>query len=109
GSDPQTGTLRWTLDSLYLWEGAPLVPIVLGLFALPELADLAIVRTSIAAGSKQLETSVSGMIHGTKDCFTHWWLVVRCSWIGAFLGAVPGIGASIIDWIAYGHALRTEK
>ena len=22
GSDPQTGTLRWTLDSLYLWEGA---------------------------------------------------------------------------------------
>ena len=25
------------------------------------------------------------------------------------LGAVPGIGAAVIDWIAYGHALRSEK
>ena len=57
GSDSQTGTLRWTMDSLYLWEGAPLVPIVLGIFALPELADLAISRTTIAPGSKQLSTS----------------------------------------------------
>src|SRR3954447_3303844 len=47
GSDPQTGTLRWTFDSLYLWEGVPLLPLVLGLFALPELCDLAIARTSI--------------------------------------------------------------
>ncbi|MBX9738859.1 MAG: tripartite tricarboxylate transporter permease [Beijerinckiaceae bacterium] len=109
GSDPQTGTLRWTLDSLYLWEGAPLVPIVLGLFALPELCDLAISRTSIAPGSKQLSTSTAGMIQGARDCFTHWWLVVRCSWLGAALGAVPGIGGAIVDWLAYGHALKTEK
>ena len=26
GSDPQTGTLRWTMDSLYLWDGLPLTP-----------------------------------------------------------------------------------
>ena len=25
------------------------------------------------------------------------------------MGAIPGIGASVIDWISYGHALRTEK
>lgn len=109
GSDPQTGTLRWTLDSLYLWEGAPLVPIVLGLFALPELADLAISRTAIAPGSKQLATSTSGMVQGAKDCFKHWWLVLRCSWLGATLGAVPGISGAIVDWLAYGHALKTEK
>jgi len=34
---------------------------------------------------------------------------VRIALLGAALGAVPGIGASIIDWIAYGHAARTEK
>lgn len=107
GSDPQTGTLRWTLESLYLWEGLPLVPVVLGLFALPELCDLAIARTSIAASSKY--DVKAGMWQGAKDCFTHWWLVLRCSWIGSALGAVPGIGASIIDWVAYGHAVRTEK
>ena len=27
GTDPQTGTLRWTMDSLYLWDGVPLVPL----------------------------------------------------------------------------------
>src|SRR5260370_1034573 len=42
GTDPQTGTLRWTMDSLYLWEGLPIVPVTLGIFALPELCDLGI-------------------------------------------------------------------
>jgi len=77
GSDPQTGTLRWTLDTLYLWEGPPLVPIVLGLFALPELADLSIARTAIAGDMTR--TDRRGMWQGAKDCFDHWWLVLRCS------------------------------
>ncbi|MDP2358108.1 MAG: tripartite tricarboxylate transporter permease [Beijerinckiaceae bacterium] len=107
GSDPQTGTLRWTLDTLYLWEGLPLVPAVLGLFALPELCDLAIQRTSI---TKDLKFNPrEGMLQGAKDAVRHWWLVLRCSWIGAGFGAVPGIGSSVIDWLAYGHAARTEK
>jgi len=107
GTDPQTGTLRWTLGSLYLWDGLPLVPAVLGLFALPELCDLAIKRAAIATHSKfDVRT---GMWRGAKDVFENWWLVLRCSWIGAGLGAIPGIGGSVVDWIAYGHAIRTEK
>jgi TctA family transporter len=108
GTDPQTGTLRWTLGSLYLWDGLPLVPAALGLFALPELCDLAIKRTSIAAGGAKFDVK-TGMLLGAKDAVRHWWLVLRCSWIGAGLGAVPGIGGSVVDWIAYGHAVRTEK
>ena len=107
GSDPQTGTLRYTFDTLYLWEGAPLTAIILGLFALPELADLAISRTAIAGN--MAKTDKYGMIQGAKDCFKHWWLILRCSWIGAALGAVPGIGGAVVDWVAYGHAARTEK
>jgi TctA family transporter len=107
GSDPQTGTLRYTFDTLYLWEGAPLTSIVLGFFALPELADLAISRTAISGNLAK--TDKSGMWQGAKDCFVHWWLILRCSWLGAALGAVPGIGGAIVDWLAYGHAVRTEK
>jgi TctA family transporter len=107
GSDPQTGTLRWTLGSLYLWDGLPIVPVTLGLFALPELADLAIARRSIAADAKF--DARTGQFQGMKDAIHHWWLVVRVSWIGAALGAIPGIGSSVVDWIAYGHAARTEK
>ena len=107
GSDPQSGTMRWTFGTLYLFDGLPLVPLILGIFALPELCDLAVARTSIAAtGAYDIK---SGMLQGARDCFRHWWLVLRCSWIGAALGSVPGIGGSVIDWLAYGHAIRTEK
>lgn len=108
GSDPQTGTLRWTMGELYLWDGLPLVPVTLGIFALPELADMAIARRSIAVSGEKLD-SRSGQWEGVKDTFRNWWLVVRCAWLGASLGAVPGLGAAVIDWIAYGHAARTEK
>src|SRR5215469_631201 len=78
GSRSQSGTLRWTFDWLYLWDGVPLVPATLGVFALPELCEL-------------------------------WWLVLRCGALGTALGAIPGIGSAVIDWIAYGYAQRTEK
>jgi TctA family transporter len=106
GTDPQTGTQRWTFDSLYLWEGVRLIPIVLGLFALPELCDLAVARSAISGGRIDVQR---GTWQGARDCFRHWWLVLRCSWIGAFFGAIPGVGGSVIDWLAYGHAARTER
>jgi TctA family transporter len=108
GTDPQSGTLRWTMDTLYLWDGLPLVPVTLGVFALPELCDLAIGRMAVVAEGKMIDTK-TGMFLGIKDCLTHWFLILRCSWIGAAMGAIPGIGVAVIDWIAYGHALRTEK
>src|SRR5215475_13250880 len=108
GTDPQSGTLRWTFNSLYLWDGLPLTPLLLGVFALPELCDLLIGRTAIAA-----DTSVAniykGQWQGVVDCMKHWWLILRCSWIGGGIGSIPGISASVVDWLAYGHALKTEK
>ena len=108
GTDPQSGTLRWTMDTLYLWDGLPLVPLTLGIFALPELCDLAIGRMAVVQEGQTLDTK-TGMLLGVQDCMQHWFLILRCSWIGAAMGAIPGIGASVIDWISYGHALRTEK
>ena len=109
GSDPQTGTLRWTMDSLYLWEGLPLVPLTLGIFALPELCDLLVSRTAVVQSGSVETNNWRGLWQGSRDCFTNWWLVLRCAWIGSVIGAIPGISASVIDWISYGHALKTEK
>ena len=108
GSDPQTGTLRWTFDSLYLWDGLPLTPMLLGVFALPELCDLLITRLAIAKGGEKVNV-YKGQWQGVKDCLDNKWLIVRCSWIGSAVGAIPGLGGSVIDWLAYGHALKTEK
>src|SRR3982751_3063955 len=80
GSDPPTGTLRWTFDSLYLWDGLPITPVLLGLFALPELCDLLIARVAIAQGVDKKDI-YKGQWQGVKDCFDNWWLIVRCSWI----------------------------
>ncbi|MGH6767993.1 MAG: tripartite tricarboxylate transporter permease [Xanthobacteraceae bacterium] len=109
GTDPQSGTLRWTFNSLYLWDGLPLVPALLGLFALPELCDLLITRTAIAANAPITKDIYKGQWQGVKDCWQNWWLIVRCSWIGGGIGSIPGIGSSVLDWLAYGHALKTEK
>ena len=108
GSDPQTGTLRWTFNSLYLWDGMPLTPMLLGIFALPELCDLLISRLAIAKGGEKMNV-YKGQWQGVKDCYDNIWLILRCSWIGGGIGAIPGIGGSVIDWLAYGHALKTEK
>src|SRR6185503_4790458 len=108
GAGTQTGTLRWTFDWLYLFDGVPLIPVTLGLFALPELADLAINRRKITAHATA-DVSVSSQWEGVKDVFRNWWLCLRCSAMGTMLGAIPGIGSSVIDWIVYGYAKRTEK
>ena len=109
GSDPQTGTLRWTFNSLYLWDGLPLTPMLLGVFALAELCDLLISRLAIATGGAEKQSVYKGQWQGVKDCYDNIWLILRCSWIGGGIGAIPGIGGSVIDWLAYGHALKTEK
>ncbi|HEX2255375.1 MAG TPA: tripartite tricarboxylate transporter permease, partial [Afifellaceae bacterium] len=106
GADPQTGYARWTFDQLYLWGGVPLVPVTLGLYAIPEVVDLAIRGTRIAdvPGSK-----IKGVVAGMRDTFRNWFLVLRCSTLGVWIGFIPGLGSQVVDWFAYGHALQTEK
>ncbi|HEY4891347.1 MAG TPA: tripartite tricarboxylate transporter permease, partial [Reyranella sp.] len=108
GSRSESGTLRWTFDTLYLYDGLPLVPMTLGLFAMPELCELAVARKRIA-GMHAGEIDLSSQWEGVRDVGRHWWLVLRCSILGTGLGAIPGIGSSVIDWIAYGYAQRSEK
>jgi TctA family transporter len=107
GTNVETGQMRWTGGSLYLQDGIPLVPIILGIFALPELCDLAIRRTAIA--DNVVFSSREGMRKGVADSLRNWFLVLRCGGLGAVLGAVPGITGAVTDWIAYGHALQTSK
>ena len=51
----------------------------------------------------------AGRLQGIKDAFIHWWLVVRSSIVGVWVGIIPGLGSSVADWFAYGHALQTCK
>src|SRR5271168_3801230 len=97
GSRSESGTLRWTFDTLYLYDGVPLVPATLGLFAMPELCELAVGRKKIA-GDHAGNIDLSSQWEGVRDVGRHWWLVLRCSILGTGLGAIPGIGSAVIDW-----------
>ena len=106
GMDPQAGILRWGFGQIYLWDGLHLVPVTLGVFAIPEIVDLAIKGTRIADVPQQ---AIRGVTTGIRDVFRHWFLVMRCSALGVWVGFIPGLGASVVDWFAYGHAAQTEK
>lgn len=104
GQSPGTATLRYVFGQLYLWEGIRIVPAVLGLFAIPELVDLAVHRTSIA---RRDVGALGGLRQGFADVLEHRWLALRCSVIGIVTGVAPGIGGNGAQWIAYGHAVQS--
>jgi TctA family transporter len=106
GVDPQTGSLRYTFGSLYLWDRLDLVPVVVGLFAIPEIVDLAVRGTSIAGGATG---KLTGVMEGVRDAFRHIWLVTRCSLIGVYFGILPVLGANVAQWISYAHAVQGLK
>src|SRR3972149_2462315 len=108
GLDPQAAIERFTLGQLYLWEGVAIVPLIIGLFAMPEIIDLAVRGTSIA-GELPQANFCSGVLEGVKDTFRHFWLTVRCSLAGTFIGIMPGLGGSVAQWIAYGHAAQSAR
>jgi TctA family transporter len=105
GLDPISGIQRYTFGMLFLWDGIGLVPVTLGLFAIPEIIDLAIVATSI---SREKVGKLGGVMEGIKDTFRHIWLVIRCSLLGTYIGVIPGMGGAVSQWLAYAHAVQSS-
>jgi putative tricarboxylic transport membrane protein len=106
GLDPQSGMPRYTLGMAKLWDGIGLVPVTVGLFAIPEIVDLWIRGTSIA---EKRVGKLGGVGQGIRDTFTHWRITVRCSLIGTFIGIIPGLGSGVSQWMAYAHAIQSAS
>jgi putative tricarboxylic transport membrane protein len=109
GLDSSSGIPRYTFGQLELWDGIDLVPLVVGLFGGAEVLQLMLSRKSIAQRPDTGAMKVSGVGRGIRDAFGHWWLVIRSSAIGVGLGVIPGMGGSVSQFIAYGHAQATSK
>jgi len=108
GYQPTTGIERFTFGNLYLYDGIPLIPLVLGLFGVSEMLALA-----ISGGSISRKTAITLGWHdvrrGIKDAFSNWPLVIRSQFIGFFVGMIPGLGGSTATFVAYGQAKFTSK
>ena len=106
GEGASSGDLRMSsYDFPYLTDGLKLVIVGLGIFAIPEIISLLRQDRAIS----QEPQLGGGWIDGVKDWFANIWLSVRCSIIGVVVGVIPGLGGSVVDWIAYGHAVQTTK
>ncbi|MDJ0686863.1 MAG: tripartite tricarboxylate transporter permease [Alphaproteobacteria bacterium] len=100
------GSLRMaTYDIPYLTDGLKLVIVGLGIFAVPEIVALLRRDRSIAEDARL----GAGWGAGVRDWFANKWLSVRCSLIGVLVGVIPGLGGSVVDWIAYGHSVQSTK
>jgi len=107
GFDRITGTFRFIFGTLYLFDGVQLVPLTLGLFAVPEMIRLAMTGGTIA--KTEMVMSMRGVLQGVKDVVHHWSLWLRCTLGGFIIGVIPGVGAMAATFMAYAHAKQSSK
>ncbi len=103
-----TGSPRFTFGILQLYDGIDVIAVILGLFGLAEVIDLAAKGAAISMKGK-LTAGRSDLVEGAKDVFRHFWLWLRCSILGYIIGIIPGIGAGMATFTAYAHAKQTSK
>ena len=112
GLDNVSNQERFTFGLLELRDGLELVPVILGLFAVAEMFELWVKGGSLAGSqtnplsAKETQTQI---FRGVVEAFRHWWLVMRCSAIGAAMGLIPGLGSAPAAFVAYGHAKQSSK
>ncbi len=108
GFQVTTGVPRFTFGITYLYEGLHLIPVGLGLFAIPEMVVLAAKGGTIASGGIVMR-GMQGVWQGVKDVFRHFWLFLRSSVIGYIIGIIPGAGSVTAVFVAYGQAKASSK
>jgi len=106
GVDPSTNVDRYTFGWDYLADGVQLIVLVAGLFAVPEMIEGLRKRQSTAT---QEVDGYKQTIDGVKATWDNRWLALRGGLIGALVGALPGLGGAVSDWMAYGQAVATTK
>ncbi len=100
------GSLRMsTYDIPYLVDGLQLVIVGLGIYAIPEIVSLLRQDKPIAKGGELGH----GWLRGVRDWWQNIWLSTRCAAIGVVVGVIPGLGGSVVDWLAYGYAVQSSK
>ena len=110
GYDDATGVQRLTFGVDYLWDGIHIVPVVIGLFALPEFFDLIVSDVSIARQASTQQSDARGQRReGMFAVLRNWFLVIRSAAMGVFVGLLPGIGGSLAQWLSYASARQTVR
>jgi len=102
--DPLTAEGRFTFGTVSLLGGVHFVIAMIGFFGVSE----ALVQLH-QIGTKPIKQDVSKIIPAWSVIAKYIPLAIRTSFIGVFIGALPGTGGDIAALLAYDHAKRTVK
>ncbi len=107
GQDKMGTVGRFTFDILDLSRGLPLLPVVVGLFAISQ----ALLLTEKGAKAVRLEKmeGKAGLWEMFKVMGRFKSTLLKSSLIGTGVGAIPGTGAAISSFVAYSEAKRASK
>jgi TctA family transporter len=99
GQNPATGVERLTFGWDYLGAGVQIIPLIAGLFGIPEIVD-GFRKKGIRPAP--ITNYWPQLFQGFRDCVQNWKEVLRGGFIGFATGLLPGIGGTIGDIMAYG-------
>jgi len=105
GFDAMTDVLRFDYGTVFLQNGIHLVPLSVGLFGLSEILKN---FTSIKDKDQQLP-KIEKLIPPFNKIMSLWKSILRGSFFGTFIGAIPAAGSAIAVAIAYAQEMKLSK
>jgi len=106
GMDRVSGITRFTFGIDQIYDGVPLLPVILGMFAVSQIFSLvAEKRKSISIDKSAIKGSV---FISFKDIMSMKVNNIRASIIGTLVGIIPGAGTTVAAGISYDLAKRTD-
>ena len=107
GIDVHSGQPRLTFGLPQLYEGLPLVALMLGLFGLPEIIGNS--SRMYTSGITTTKVTVRSMWPMKEDWKRSWKAILRGSAIGSFFGALPGTGGLLASFVSYAVERKSSK
>ena len=107
GTDITTGTFRFTFGFIELTDGITLVAVAMGVFGATEVVTN-LNRPKSERGTAQ-KVSIRSLLPTRADMRQAVKPMLRGAPIGTFLGVLPGAGATISAFVAYGVETRVAK
>ncbi len=108
GMDVTTGHPRFTFGQLELLSGVGFIPAMIGLFGLSEVLKLASDPATLNVPSITQSAKIS-LLGALPAIWRHKITVIRSALIGTFTGSLPGAGADIAAWVAYGVSKKASR
>jgi len=110
GIDISTGYPRFTFGNINLMGGISFIPVMIGLFGISEVMKAVATQTQDQmSGAAVLQRGTFKISEVFRVMLRNKRVIAQSSLIGTLIGALPGAGADIAAWVAYGIAKKTSR